>query len=108
MSILETFYVWLGRGSLPAEQAAARVYAMSLAPSPEAVLELTEEEGEAAEMFWAILGDGDYARADYWKWRTEPETVVDPRVWAVNVGQKDAVSRHHPSPARGRSRWGTI
>ena len=62
ISILGTFYVWHGRGAVPAEQTAARAYASALAPVPEAVLELTEEESESEEMFWAILGEGALRR----------------------------------------------
>ena len=82
--------MWHGRGAVPAEQTAARAYASALAPVPEAVLELTEEESESEEMFWAILGEGDYAHADYWRWR--PEAPVEPRVWAVDATSNDAVS----------------
>ena len=90
VSILQTFYIWHGRGSVPAEQASARTYASSLAPSPDSVVEFTEEESEADPMFWAVLGEGDYARADYWRWRSEP--AMDPRVWVVDTAQRDVVS----------------
>ncbi|KAI0695962.1 hypothetical protein C8T65DRAFT_664443 [Cerioporus squamosus] len=90
ISILDTFYVWHGRGSTAAEQRAALDYAKSLAPSPENVVELTEEESQADEMFWMILGEGDYAKADYWKWRpTAP--IADPRAWIVDATQSEVV-----------------
>lgn len=31
-----------------------------------------------------ILGDGEYANADYWKWRSTAPTLC-PRLWSVNV-----------------------
>ncbi|RDX50089.1 hypothetical protein OH76DRAFT_481347 [Lentinus brumalis] len=88
ISILDTFYVWHGRGSTAAEQRAALSYAQSLAPSTDSVVEFTEEESQADEMFWMILGEGDYAKADYWKWRpTAP--IVDPRAWIVDATQEE-------------------
>ncbi len=93
ISILDTFYVWHGRGSTAAEQRAALGYAQSLAPSTDNVVEFTEEESQADEMFWMILGEGDYAKADYWKWRpTTP--IVDPRAWIVDATQEEEVSEH--------------
>ncbi|KAH9940487.1 uncharacterized protein BXZ73DRAFT_42698 [Epithele typhae] len=90
VSILETFYVWHGRGAVPTEQAAALAYAQSLAPSPDSIVELTEAESELEDMFWMVLGEGDYARADYWRWRAETE-IVDPRVWVVDASRKDTL-----------------
>ncbi len=90
-SILETFYVWHGRGSSEAEQRAALSYAKQLAPAEENIVELTEDESQEEEMFWMMLGDGDYANADYWKWRSNA-LFLDPRIWVVDVSQGDAVS----------------
>ncbi|KAI0645465.1 hypothetical protein C8Q79DRAFT_1001065 [Trametes meyenii] len=84
VSILETYYVWHGRGSTTAEQHAARKYAYGLASSPGNVLELPEDESYAEEMFWMILGEGEYAKADYWQWRASV-SAVDPRAWVVNA-----------------------
>ena len=90
-SILETFYVWHGRGSSPAEQSAALAYAKQLAPSEDNIVELTEDESQAEEMFWMMLGDGDYANADYWKWRSNAPSL-DPRIWVVDASRDDVVS----------------
>ncbi|RPD78315.1 hypothetical protein L226DRAFT_567972 [Lentinus tigrinus ALCF2SS1-7] len=90
ISILGTFYVWHGRGSTTAEQRAALGYAQSLAPSTESVVEFTEEESHADEMFWMILGEGDYAKADYWKWRPAA-LIVDPRAWIVDAAHSEVV-----------------
>ncbi|KZT00473.1 uncharacterized protein LAESUDRAFT_732262 [Laetiporus sulphureus 93-53] len=84
LSLLETFYVWHGCGSLEKERHAAREYAKSLAGSASSVIELIEAETDNDEMFWMILGDGEYAKADYWKWRSSAREI-DPRVWSVDV-----------------------
>ena len=90
-SILETFYVWHGRGSSAAEQRAALAYAKQLAPAEENIVKLTEDESQEEEMFWMMLGDGDYANADYWKWRSNA-LFLDPRIWVVDLSQGDVVS----------------
>ena len=90
-SFLETFYVWHGRGSSAAEQSAALAYAKQLASSEENIVQLTEDESQEEEMFWMMLGDGDYANADYWKWRSNV-LPLDPRIWVVDASQNDVVS----------------
>ncbi|KAI1796359.1 hypothetical protein LXA43DRAFT_1157380 [Ganoderma leucocontextum] len=97
-SILETFYVWHGRGSFAAEQRAALAYAKQLAPSEENIVELTEDESQEEEMFWMMLGDGDYANADYWKWRSNALSL-DPRIWVVDASQGDVVRPVSSFPA---------
>lgn len=41
-------------------------------------------------MFWMILGDDSYAKAQYWKWKPEANSA-NPRVWKVEHGAKDNV-----------------
>jgi len=84
LSILDTLYVWYGRGSTPQERLAALGYARSLAATGSSVIELTEGEDDNDEMFWMILGDRGYAKADYWKWR-RTASVPDPRVWRIDA-----------------------
>lgn len=85
MSLLDTLYVWHGCGSVDTERAAARDYAKALASLSSNVVELIEGQSDADdEMFWMILGEGDYARADYWKWRASSSSIY-PRVWSVDV-----------------------
>ncbi|KAI0633313.1 hypothetical protein C8Q77DRAFT_1057913 [Trametes polyzona] len=92
ISILDTYYVWHGRGSVASEQQAALKYAQSLASSPQNIIELNEDESQADEMFWMVLGQGEYAKADYWQWRaTAP--VVDPRVWVIDTQHSDGIVR---------------
>lgn len=55
----------------------------SLASVSSNIIELTEGESDDDEMFWMILGDGHYAKADYWKWRSSASTT-SPRAWAVD------------------------
>ncbi|KAH9858402.1 hypothetical protein C2E23DRAFT_864363 [Lenzites betulinus] len=86
ISILDTYYVWHGRGSVAAEQSAARAYAQSLASSPDRLADLTEEESYADEMFWMILGEGEHAKADYWQWRASAPSI-DPRIWVVDLNK---------------------
>ncbi|CDO74347.1 hypothetical protein BN946_scf184645.g3 [Trametes cinnabarina] len=95
ISILDTYYVWHGRGSTIAEQQAALKYTQELASSPEHIVQLTEDESQADEMFWMILGEGDYAKADYWRWRPHA-TAVYPRLWIVDTKQEDDVVRSIP------------
>lgn len=85
LTLLDTLYVWHGCGSLDTERAVARDYAKALASPSSNVVELIEGQSDADdEMFWMILGEGDYARADYWKWRASSSSIY-PRVWSVDV-----------------------
>ena len=47
-------------------------------------IELYEEDEAKDEMFWMILGSGEYAKDDYWKWRPQASDTV-PRIWAVDL-----------------------
>jgi hypothetical protein len=92
ISILQTLYVWYGRGSVLQERQAALAYAQTLAGRDASVIELTEGENDDDEMFWMILGDDDYAKADYWQWR-QSAADVHPRIWRVDIdNDKAAVS----------------
>jgi hypothetical protein len=95
---LNTLYVWYGRGSKRQERDAALKYAQGLAAQDSTVVELAEDESDDDEMFWVMLGDDEYAKADYWRWRcTSPE--ISPRLWRVNTdkGEEDKVSTR-PDP----------
>ncbi|KAG6845915.1 hypothetical protein H0H87_000721 [Tephrocybe sp. NHM501043] len=83
VTILDSVYVWYGRGSTPLERKAALEYGHCLA-SAIPPIELTENGSKEDEMFWMILGDNEYANADYWKWRTSSN--IDPRAWRVKAG----------------------
>jgi hypothetical protein len=93
LSLLETFYVWHGYASITEERKAALQYAQSLAPSPESIVELVEGESDQDEMFWLILGEGDYARADYWRWKSSAPTL-NPRAWRVHVNRENQSVSH--------------
>ncbi|KAL1741865.1 hypothetical protein HDZ31DRAFT_84556 [Schizophyllum fasciatum] len=85
-SILNTQYVWHGRGSTSQEREAAFQYAKALSGGLEdAIVRLTEGEDDQDEMFWAMLGDDAWANADYWQWRREASSA-DPRIWLVEDG----------------------
>ncbi|KAI0266864.1 hypothetical protein BC834DRAFT_873918 [Gloeopeniophorella convolvens] len=89
LTLLGTSYVWHGKGSLPEERQAALKYAYSLTAEDTIPVELVEQESDDNEMFWMMLGDTQYASADYWKWR--PNFISElPRVWRI-----DAVSTPH-------------
>jgi len=88
LTLLGTFYVWHGKGSLREERQAALGYTLSLAAESNPV-ELVEQESDYNELFWMMLGDADYAKADYWKWRPDLAKAL-PRIWRV-----DALSAPH-------------
>ena len=100
MTFLDTCYVWHGKGSLPGERQAALEYALSFAigSSPVELVELVEEESDDNEMFWMMLGDADYARADYWKWRPDFAKAL-PRIWRVDASSASHV-RNGPDSTR--------
>ncbi|KAI0685205.1 hypothetical protein BC835DRAFT_1385556 [Cytidiella melzeri] len=84
LSLLETFYVWHGYASTAEERRSALQYAQSLSSSSDSIVELVEGESDEDEMFWLILGEGDYARADHWRWKPSVSSF-NPRVWRVNA-----------------------
>lgn len=86
ISILDQIYVWHGCGSTPKERNAAQDYAQASAVKGTSVTELREGDNDVDdEMFWMVLGDsGDYAKADYWKFRNA-STPSDPRCWIVDA-----------------------
>ncbi|KAH7915180.1 hypothetical protein BJ138DRAFT_1142208 [Hygrophoropsis aurantiaca] len=89
ISILNNIYVWHGCGSTPKERQAALAYARGFAAKGATMIELVEGENDADDgMFWMILGDGDYAKADYWQWRSR-SPVVDPHCWTIDVSRVD-------------------
>ncbi|KAF8210398.1 hypothetical protein K438DRAFT_1809615 [Mycena galopus ATCC 62051] len=91
VSILNTVYVWHGRGSPPVERTAAMDYAKTLASNPDEIIVLIENENDDDEMFWMVLGDdAEYAKADYWRWR--PSVGFTPRIWRTDMSQKNAIS----------------
>ncbi|GLB37538.1 hypothetical protein LshimejAT787_0405890 [Lyophyllum shimeji] len=91
VSILGSVYIWYGRGSTPLERKAALEYGRCLTTNLPPI-ELTEGGNEDDEMFWMILGDGEYANADYWKWRRS-SSITDPRIWRAKADLgKDCVA----------------
>lgn len=87
---MDSVYVWYGRGSTPLENKAALEYGHSLATASPPI-ELTEDSSKDDEMFWMILGEGEYADADFWKWRRN-SSHIDPRIWRVRADlDKDCV-----------------
>ncbi|KAF7315553.1 hypothetical protein MIND_00070600 [Mycena indigotica] len=90
VSILDTVYVWHGRGSPVEERGAAVEYGKTLTNNPEAVVILTEGENDDDEMFWMALGEeAEYANADYWRWR--PQNDFSPRIWSIDTNRKQTV-----------------
>ena len=77
----ETVYVWHGRGSSKQERQAALAYAKSLSSN---IVELHEDDGTEEEMFWIILGEGEYGKADYWRWKAAQPWIT--RLWMVDSG----------------------
>ncbi|KIY48590.1 hypothetical protein FISHEDRAFT_43148 [Fistulina hepatica ATCC 64428] len=95
-SLLGTQYVWHGCGSVRAERETALRYARALTSSVgEEVVELSEGNDED-EMFWTILGDGAFAKADYWRWRpTIDPAERDARAWRVDASASECLSPAH-------------
>lgn len=90
VSILDTLFIWHGCGSTPTERKAAIEYAQTLTSNPDSIVVLIENENDDDEMFWMVLGEeAEYAKADYWKWRSSTEFT--PRIWSVEAGRQDAV-----------------
>ncbi|KAI0051805.1 hypothetical protein FA95DRAFT_1675587 [Auriscalpium vulgare] len=90
LTLLGTTYVWHGRGSTTLERDAALTYAQALAGPVSEVRVLEEGQSEDDELFWMMLGDKEYAQADYWRWR--PEALLEghkTRVWHVDASNAD-------------------
>ncbi|KAG6813556.1 hypothetical protein H0H92_009948 [Tricholoma furcatifolium] len=83
ITLLDTVYVWYGRGSIPLERKAALEYGRSLTPASPPI-EVTEDTSKDDEMFRLMLGDDEYANADYWKWRRS-SSFIDPRIWRFDT-----------------------
>jgi hypothetical protein len=99
LTLLGTCYVWHGKGSLPEERQAALGYALSLVVESSPV-ELVEQESDDNEMFWMMLGNDDYARADYWRWRPDLATAL-PRIWRVDSSSAPYVRKRLDSLSLG-------
>jgi len=63
-------------------------------------VELVEQESDDNEMFWMMLGNDDYARADYWKWRPDLATAM-PRIWRVDSSSTPYVRKRLDSLTLG-------
>jgi hypothetical protein len=90
LSILDSVYVWHGCGSRKREREAALIYAQNLAGDMKSVTELVEGVSDDDEKFWMMLGEPEYANADYWKWRVDVSSP-DPRIWRVDADTKEVV-----------------
>ncbi|CAA7259079.1 unnamed protein product [Cyclocybe aegerita] len=84
ITILDSVYVWHGRGSSAQERKAAFQYANALLDNKGFPIELVEGENDADEMFWMIMGETEFAAADYWRWR-KMSFYIDPFVWRVDI-----------------------
>lgn len=83
LAILDALFIWHGKGSTAAERQAAGTYARSIAAQGVNPTEI--EEGIGDEMFWMMLDEGDYANADFWKFRGHGP-IIPPRLWAITDG----------------------
>ncbi|KAF8967877.1 hypothetical protein BDZ97DRAFT_475685 [Flammula alnicola] len=82
LTVLGSIYVWHGCGSTPEERNAALKYSKKLSNDAASPIELLEGETDNDEMFWMILGDDGFAKADYWKWRKSC-SIIDPSIWRM-------------------------
>lgn len=85
VTILDSVYVWYGRGSTSRERKAALQYAEAMANVSIPPIELSEGENDGDELFWLILGDDGYAKADYWRWR-KSSANIEPSISKVDIG----------------------
>lgn len=83
-----SIYVWHGYGSTSEERDAAVQYAKRLSNDTASPTILLEGETDNDEMFWMILGEDDFAKADYWKWRKASSSDIDPVIWRVDPDNK--------------------
>lgn len=85
VSVLETIYVWHGRGALAAERSHAAAYAALLAGDSLTVVQF--DEGKEDPMFWMCLGDDEWANASYWSERGSVEGLQGSmrRVWRMRA-----------------------
>ncbi|KAI0062921.1 hypothetical protein BV25DRAFT_1939502 [Artomyces pyxidatus] len=90
LTLLGNSYVWHGRGSLGPEREVARGYAQALSGAEAAVVELIEGESDDNELFWMMLGDKEYAKADYWKWRPAAANTNEymPHLWRIDGAEQ--------------------
>jgi hypothetical protein len=93
LTLLGSSYVWHGRGSLPRERSASRAYAHALAADGAAIVELVEGVNDDDEMFWMMLGEREYASADYWRWRANSGSAEPAAVWRARAGNAKAPVR---------------
>lgn len=74
------------------ERTAIMEYAKSLINGTSLPIELLEGESDHDDIFWMILGEEDFARADYWKWR-KTSGDANPLIWRVEPDNtKDMVT----------------
>lgn len=89
-SLLGSIYVWHGCGSTSREREASIEYAHMLSPDPVTPIELFEGGNDADEIFWMVLGEEEFAKADYWRWR-HSWSDYDPRIWKVDTSNPHPV-----------------
>jgi hypothetical protein len=81
LAILDALVVWYGRGSTDAERRSAIAYTKSI--TVEGVTPVELEEGVEDERFWMMLDEGEYANADFWKFRAQ-SPIIAPRLWSIS------------------------
>lgn len=92
-TLLGSVYIWHGRGSTQQERDAALKYVETFSKDLVLPIVLLEGEDDNDEMFWMILGDNDFAKADYWQWRNA-SPIIDPSLWRIDTGGKTCPVRH--------------
>ncbi|KAF9565525.1 hypothetical protein CPC08DRAFT_815295 [Agrocybe pediades] len=83
-TLLGSIYIWHGCGSTDNEREAALKYVQTFSPDPITPIVLVEGEDDEDEMFWMMLGNEEYAKADYWRWR-RTTIDTDPKIWRVEA-----------------------
>ena len=66
------------------ERQAAIKYASRICGRRANIIEMFGVENDQVEAFWMVLGDEEFAKADYWQWRRYAPDI-DPRIWRINA-----------------------
>jgi len=90
-TLLNSIYVFHGKGATSVERSEAVNYALSLASEGTPPAEF--EEGNEDEMFSMILGDDTHAMADFWKYRSAFGEVCDVNLYRVDSSADPPISQ---------------
>ncbi|CAD6581118.1 MAG: hypothetical protein CYPHOPRED_001487, partial [Cyphobasidiales sp. Tagirdzhanova-0007] len=89
-SVFQELFVWHGKGSTDLERIAAYQYAQELSQGQRDIVEVYE--GREGSLFSDIMGDHDYASANFWRFRRAADvTANEVAIYAVNADASTAI-----------------